>query len=319
MKPSFLHSYKPTDLSDFHMSDTMIQLLRTLIDKDELSILILGTPGVGKTSLLQVILTLYYKDYPKDNILYINKLKEQGYQQYRYDLKVFCQTTSSIKGKNKSLVVDDIDLLPDNIQQIIVHCMNQYKHVNFLFTGTYSSKIIQSIQSRIFCIHMPSWTPSSLSIIVKHILKNEDIQVEEEAFELLNQSSSLKIALHTLEKCYFLHQPITVSLLRSTHIPWNTLEGYVKSILSNSLSTASKLIYGLYEEGYPVIDILDHLYIFIRSYPLHDSIRYEWVKHLCIYIVQFNQVHEHAIELIFLTHDLYNTVETVSKTQVCND
>ena len=303
MNPSFLAPYQPTLLSHFQLSPSLQDLVQSMIDKDCITLLLLGAPGYGKTSLLHVILNLYYQGSNSNDILVINKLKEQGHQQYRQEFKVFCQTKSSIPGRKKTLVMDDIDILPESIQQIAVYCMDRYP-IHFIFTGTSPSKILQSIQSRVFCLHMPIWTPTSIHTLITSILEKEGIEITEDAFQAL-QGASLKSILHTLEKCYFLKKKITLPILQSIHLPWATLATYIDSIVHHRVQHAIHTVYELHEDGYSVIDILDHIYQYIKSYPILDTIRYEWVKCLCEYIVQFHQVHEHPIELIFLTHDLY--------------
>ena len=305
MNPSFLEPYQPTLLSHFQLSPSLEDLLQSMIDKDCITLLLLGAPGYGKTSLLRVILSLYYQDSnPNDNILVINKLKEQGQQQYRQEFKVFCQTKSSISGRKKTLVIDDIDILPESIQQIAVYCMDMYP-IHFIFTGTSPSKILQSIQSRVFCLSMPQWSPVAIRRFITPILEKEGIDITKEALDTLHHAS-LKSILHTLEKCYFLKKKITLPVLHSIHLPWASLSTYIESIVEHRVQQAIHTVYALHEDGYSVIDILDHIYQYIKSYSILDTIRYEWVKCLCEYIVQFHQLHEHPIELIFLTHDLYN-------------
>ena len=74
---------------------------------NNLNILLVGNPGCGKTSLLYSIIREYYQKeiIPKQNVLYINNLKDQGIQYYRTEVKTFCQTPSMIFGKKKLLIL----------------------------------------------------------------------------------------------------------------------------------------------------------------------------------------------------------------------
>ena len=60
----------------------------------------------GKTSLLNALIREYYDlketdNFPENNIMYINNLKEQGIQYFRNDMKTFCQSHSIIHNKKK--------------------------------------------------------------------------------------------------------------------------------------------------------------------------------------------------------------------------
>ena len=94
MKNIFLKKYKPIFFEDFEIDKEYIELLNSLIDLDNLNLLFVGPTGCGKTSLLEAIIKEYYKGciIPKDNILYINNLQDQGISYYRNEVKTFCQT-----------------------------------------------------------------------------------------------------------------------------------------------------------------------------------------------------------------------------------
>jgi DNA polymerase III delta prime subunit len=108
----FINKYQPLYFNDFEIEPEIVEILQTLIAMNNLNIMFVGNMGSGKTSLLNALIREYYKgiDNYKDNILYINSLKEQGINYYRTDVKTFCQTCSSIKNKKKIVVLDDLDL-----------------------------------------------------------------------------------------------------------------------------------------------------------------------------------------------------------------
>ena len=125
--PLFLNKYQPTRFSDFETDSEMIDILNTLININNLNILFIGDIGCGKTAFLNAVIREYYKMNSlmvEDNILHINSLKEQGINYYRNDVKTFCQTCSSVKGKKKIVVLDDIDLINEQSQQVFRNCID---------------------------------------------------------------------------------------------------------------------------------------------------------------------------------------------------
>ena len=108
--------YKPKNLKDFMIDDKTRQLLNVFIDIDSLNLLIIGDTGTGKSSLIDVLINEYYKSkYKKDNVMYINLLKEQGIHHFRQNIKTFCQITNNIQQK-KIVVIDNIDQINEQSQ-----------------------------------------------------------------------------------------------------------------------------------------------------------------------------------------------------------
>jgi DNA polymerase III delta prime subunit len=156
-QPLFLNKYQPFFFKDFETDPEMVSILNTLIGMNNLNILFIGDIGCGKTALLNAVIKEYYSGLPPsqydDNILHINSLKEQGINYYRTDVKTFCQTCSSIKGKKKIIVLDDIDFINEQSQQVFRNCIDKYSHnVHFISSCSNSQKVIESLQSRLIII-----------------------------------------------------------------------------------------------------------------------------------------------------------------------
>ena len=117
MLKSISDKYSAFNLDDFYLEDKIIKLLKMFIyEMKSINIIINGTPGSGKTSILNMIIRNYYGvDYNKhtrdNNILYINNSKDQGINYFRTDVKTFCQTPCSVNKKKKIIAIDDIDNL----------------------------------------------------------------------------------------------------------------------------------------------------------------------------------------------------------------
>ena len=125
----FIYKYQPRYLKEFEIEDSLRILIETLINMDVLNILFTGDVGCGKTSLIHAVIREYYGDHDySSNILSINNLKEQGITYYRNDVKTFCQTASSILGKKKIIILDDIDIINEQSQQVFRNCIDKYSH-----------------------------------------------------------------------------------------------------------------------------------------------------------------------------------------------
>jgi len=315
---TFISKYKPYYLNDFCMTDSIRSVLQTLFEIDELNILFIGGPGSGKTTILYSILREYYglsktAAIPETNILFINNLKEQGIQYYRNDMKTFCQSHSSIYGKKKMVIVDDLDTVNEQSQQVFRNYIDKYKHnIQFISVCTNIQKVIESIQSRVHMIHLPSPKEDDVRNIMEHIIKNENLNICEESKNYLWKISggSLRVLINYLEKIFIYGMTVDLELCKQicSAISVQKFENYIEYLKNGKLESAIAELYSIYDQGYSVIDILDYFYAFMKTSSLSEETQYKIVPVLCKYITIFNKIHEDEIELAFFTNYLYTNV-----------
>ena len=185
----FIYKYQPLYLKDFEIDDEAYLLIKTLITMDNLNILFVGDSGSGKTSLISAIIREYYGVDYNDNVLSINSLKEQGISYYRTEVKTFCQTPTSIVGKKKIIVLDDLDIINEQSQQVFRNCIDKYSHnVHFIASCNNTQKVIDSLQSRMTIIKVKALKLENLIKISKRICKIENIIIHPEAEEFVFKS-----------------------------------------------------------------------------------------------------------------------------------
>jgi len=317
MSLPFLKKYQPQKYDEFVIEKDYIQLLRTLIDMDNLNILLIGDAGTGKTSLIEATIREYYgtDDIPKNNVLYINSLQEQGISYYRNEVKTFCQTSSGIHGKKKFIILDDIDIINDQSQQVFRNCIDKYSHkVHFLASCSNVQKTIESIQSRCTLIKLKQNEICLLIKVIDRIKTQENIDISPEAEQFIINicNNSIRLLINYLEKFSLLDEPITLDVAKKicTNISYYDFEKYTNAwYIDNSLSEAVKIIYSIFDKGYSVMDILDSYFQFIKICTIIDERdKYKIIHHICEYISYFHTLHESEIELVFFTHQLTRCV-----------
>ena len=315
MELPFIYKYQPLILDDFEYEEELLLLIRTLIKMDNLNIIFIGDSGCGKTSLINVIIREYYGKEPQnDNILRINSLKDQGITYYRNDVKIFCQTSSSIIGKKKILILDDIDNINEQSQQVFRNCIDKYSHnVHFISSCNNSQKVIDSIQSRLSVIKIKALYHTNLIKIINKISDKENILLDDECknFILSISNNSIRILINYLEKLKLINLPITLELVSDvcTNITFKDFEYFTKycKIEKNAIN-AIHLIYKLFDKGYSVMDILDSYFLFVKSTTiLTEDEKYKIIPIICKYITVFHNIHEDEIELALFTNSLIKT------------
>lgn len=316
MEIPFLFKYKPIWLNDFELEDDLRLLLNTFIEMNALNILFIGDSGCGKTSLINAIIHEYYGDLShcnSENILYINNLKEQGISYYRNDVKTFCQTASTISGKKKILVVDDIDYINEQSQQVFRNYIDKYSHnVHFIGSCINTQKVIDSLQSRLTIIKKRNLPEHKLINIIDKICRNENIEISSDVINFIISISnkSVRIIVNYLEKFKLLDREITIDLANKicTNISFHEFNDYTNMCKNNKdLRGAIKLIYKFSERGYSVMDILDNYFVYLKATPLlTEDEKYTIIPYICKYITIFNNLHEDDIELAHFTNNLVN-------------
>ena len=316
MEKPFLYKYQPLWLNHFDLEEDLKILLQTLIEMNVLNIMFVGESGCGKTSLINAIINEYYGsigDSNKENILYINNLKEQGIAYYRTEVKTFCQTASTVHGKKKILVVDDIDFINEQSQQVFRNYIDKYSHnVHFIGSCLNTQKVIDSLQSRLTIIKKKNLSEDKLRKIIDNICKTEGMQLAPDVIDFIISISnkSVRIIVNYLEKFKLINQPITLDLANKvcTNISFHEFNQYTKLCKEEKdLRGAIKLIYTLSNRGYSVMDILDNFFVYLKSTTLFtEEEKYLIIPYVCKYITIFNNVHEDEIELAHFTNNLVN-------------
>jgi len=314
-KSTFIMKYKPYFIKDFCMDDKLLSVLNTLIEIDYLNILLIGNSSAGKTTLLYALIREYYglsKDanLPENNILFINNLKEQGIQYFRNEMKTFCQSHSSIRGKKKLLIIDDIDNINEQSQQVFRNYIDKYKHnIHFISVCTNIQKVIESIQSRVHIIQIPQPTKVQIETIMNRVINAENIIIDQHAKDhlLLMTSNSIRTLINYLEKMYILGERVDIELCKKlcSNISFQNFENYIYKIQNRDLSGAIDILYNIHDYGYSVIDILDYFFTFIKITTIIDEeTKYKIIPLLCKYITVFHNLHEDCIELALFTNNL---------------
>jgi DNA polymerase III delta prime subunit len=324
MNSLFLNKYQPRYFNDFETDSEMIDILNTLISIDNLNLLFIGDIGSGKTAFLNAVIREYYKNSHssitnpslyEDNILHINSLKEQGINYYRNDVKTFCQTCSSVSGKKKIIILDDIDFINEQSQQVFRNCIDKYSHnVHFIASCSNSQKVIESLQSRFIIIKIKPLQQENLYTIMKKIIKNENMIIDynAEQFILNVCNNTAKILINYMEKFKLLNQHITLELANNvcTNISFHIFQEYTQSIKDKNLTKAISILYNLYDKGYSVMDILDNYFLFVKITDLlSESQKYNIIPIICKYITIFHNIHEDEIELALFSNNVWANID----------
>ena len=282
MELPFIYKYKPTKFDEFEIEPEIIEILKTLISMDQLNILFIGDSGCGKSSLIYTLVKEYYKTtYKSENVLTINNLKEQGIQYYRNEVKIFCQSKSSIYGKKRVVILDDIDNINEQSQQVFRNCIDKYSHnVHFISSCSNIQKVIDSLQSRQIIIKLKPLNNTYFHKIIDRICRIEHLEMTTEAkqFIISVSNNSIRILINYLEKFKLLDSVIDLDIAKQTctNIGFHFFDKYTNYALNKNRLESIKLIYDLFDKGYSVMDIYDNYFLYVKNTTLlTETIKYE--------------------------------------------
>ena len=251
------------------------------------------------------------------NILFINNIKEQGIQFFRNEMKTFCRSHSNIYGKKKLIIIDDIDMINEQSQQVFRNYIDKYNHnVNFISVCTNIQKIIESIQSRMNIIHIPSLNDIQIRDIMNNIIEKEEINMDDDSkdYLILISNHYIRNVINNLEKIHILDIHITIDICKNlcSNISFLQFEEYIRCLLlknSIGLKQAMCILYNIHDYGYSVIDILDYFFNFIKiTLLITEDQKYRIIPIICNYTTIFHSIHEDSIELALFTKDLYHVL-----------
>lgn len=319
---TFISKYKPYFIDNFYGNEHLISILKSLMEIDDINILVTGPTNSGKTSLLYAVIREYYDlkkndSFPENNIMFINSLKEQGINYYRNEMKSFSQSKCSIYGKKKLIIVDDLDLINEQCQQVFRNHIDKYKaNVQFISVCSNVHKVIESLQSRLHILKMISPDITTVQTIMNNIILKENLHISNEAREYLLSFSkySIREILSHLEKISILstnNELIDIEKCKNiiSNISHKQFENYIKNIKANKLQDAIDILYYIYDYGYSVIDILDMFFSFVKTTQhLDEEKKYKILPVLCKYITYFHSLHEDVVEIVLFTQEIYDLI-----------
>jgi len=313
---SFILKYKPYTIDEFFYDEKILYIIKILHEIDDLNILFVGNTGSGKTTILYAMIRFYYGLAPNDhisenNILLINNLKEQGINFYRGEMKTFCQSQCTIFGKKKMVIIDDVDFINEQCQQVFRNYIDKYKNnVHFISVCTNIQKVIESIQSRLHILKIPSMKKEYMEKTMCRIIQKENLDIDQETMDFILYISnySVRRVINNLEKIYIYGKKLDLELCKKlcSDFSFHLFEKYFDYLKLGELNEAIQVLYSIFDYGYSVIDIFDFLFTFVKLTPiLNEDEKYKVIPYICKFITIFHNMHEDVIELALMTNNIF--------------
>lgn len=316
MNQQFVTKYTPKNISDFYIDNNIKLIIKHYIELDNINLLFFGDSGTGKTSIIKSIINEYYNNKNmNDNIIYINDLKDLGFHNVRQMLKNFCRSSKTSLNK-KTIVFDDLDIINEQIQQIIRHCIDKYgNNINFIGSCSNIQKVLDNIQSCVNIIKLNHISSESLNEILNNVINKENISIEENAKQLLIKISysSVRNLLNYLYKLTLLDSEDIVDIKTieniCSNISFYKFDEFIDCILNNNINSGYNILKNFINMGYSVMDIYENFFNYIKiTHLLKENDKFIIYKILSKYIQIFNSVHEDYFELYLFSNEINKNI-----------
>lgn len=321
---SFIKKYSPQYLKNTVYNKDFIDFINALIDIDSLNIVLIGLQGYGKSLIIKCILNKYYGLNTKitNQVMFIDNLKEEGITFFRNEIKNFCQMSSSILNRKKTIVIDDIDILHDKNQQILRSLIDTYSHnVNFICSSSTTNKIINNLQSRLNIINVPNITSKELGCILNQVCLNENIHITESAKRFLINicDNSINLLYTNLEKISLYissykkdEMTVDCNMVNTvcSKMCLNNFYNFTKEwFVNKNVKEAYSLISSIYLNGYSLMDIYENYFNYVKLTTLLDERKKMIIlPMLCKYITCAQETDDSCVELYIFTNELIHHI-----------
>lgn len=216
----WIEKYRPTNLNEIISHVDIIKALMKMIDnKNFPHLLLYGPSGTGKTSTIMACARRLYGDFYKNMILELNGSDDRGINVVREQIKDFAASKNVFSLLNKTIddktyiefkivILDEVDSMTTDAQFALRRMIENYtKNVRFCLICNNEIKIIDALKSRCQPIKFAPITNDLHIIKINEIIKNEKINIAEEAIKLIIEISNgdMRKSINILQSVYIIH------------------------------------------------------------------------------------------------------------------
>jgi DNA polymerase III delta prime subunit len=264
--------YSPKHIDDLIIDNYVKNKINGFLHIGEISnIIINGACGSGKTTILNCMAHDFYKDTFNNYVYKLNSSIEKNVKILHEMLELFCkQKIITVPQKKKLFIIDDIDMIPEKLQNVIALMMENYPNIYFTFSCNSTSLVNELIQSRCLILYIQRPENSKIINHINKICKNEEILCSNDVIERICDISQwdLRLAINTLHVLSINNNKITIDNINNIcDVPNQILiQNLLLNCVNKKYKDALKIGISLHEGGYDSSTILSIMFDCLKSF-----------------------------------------------------
>ena len=272
----WLEKYRPDSIDMIVMSDAYKKKFKEFIDDQTIpSLLLVGAPGTGKTTLAYILIDQLIHD--DSDFLEMNGSLFRGIDVVR-SLNDFIKSMT-MASKKKIIFIDEADKLTPDAQDSLRNIIEQNSdHLSFIFTANYAYKISDALQSRLQNYKFKQLPEKEQTTFIYMVLEKEGIVYKKEDLDYIMNATmpDMRKCLNEINKVVFNDKDRKVLSLSQATTDFLSEQKFIDLCSSIITKHLAKVDYGDdVRSGYAMIyaDTMDYVSLFEKI-----SLNFKYVK-----------------------------------------
>lgn len=303
----WIEKYRPTKIADILFDDVLRDKFNRIIKtKMYPNLILMGNPGVGKTSTLLAFAREATGKYYNEAVLELNASDNRGLDIVDKMIIHFCKKIVTDKDGNlikKFIIFDEADNITPKAQYVISDLIDQYNGTTvFTFTCNDSTQIIESIQSKSIIVKFNKVNEKNMLIRLKEICKLEKIKISDEILNeiIVNSEGDMRSSLINLE---VINKGLTdedkknFKSLMTNKIEKKLLDQLLLGLIEGDFYNCVKYYKQIKKNGYSNIDIVFNLMNHVKIVDIEEGMRIKLMTRLNKSFVILNDKSESDVQM----------------------
>ena len=303
----WIEKYRPNKITDILFDDVLREKFNRMIEtKLYPNLILMGNPGVGKTSTLLSFAKQATGKYYNEAVLELNASDNRGLDIVDKMIIHFCKKiVTDTKGNpiKKFIIFDEADNITPKAQYVISDLIDQYNNTTiFTFTCNDSTQIIESIQSKSIIIKFNKVNEKNMLNRLKEICNLEKIDIPNSVLNdiITNADGDMRTSLINLEvisKGLNKEDIKNYRTLMTNKIEKNLLDKLLLGMMEGNFYDCVKYYKQIKKNGYSNIDIIFNLINHVKVIEMEEELRIKLITRLSKTFVILNDKSESDIQI----------------------
>jgi len=205
----WIEKYRPSSLKEIVHHPSILTIIQKFIEVEKSlpHLLLHGSPGTGKTSVILSCCKQLYKEYFPFMVLILNASDERNVDSVRKQLIQFASTTNIVSSPlSKLIILDEADSMSLETQEFLLDILVKYNdNVRFCFIGNYQYSLLAPLQQRLVKLHFTPIPYEEAVRILHKIADQEGFQLNEDCMQTiysLSEGGDMRKMINIMQNIY---------------------------------------------------------------------------------------------------------------------